>query len=134
MALYANADQLYAAFDALFTALKQAHPQAVRAVETSRLTIRLNITDLQARINMNAKRRPIDVSYGQTSGRVDLDIELSAETLHQILLGKLPLTKAIGSQQLKLRGPIFKIMPLADLFNQAQTLYPGVLQAQGLSS
>jgi len=133
MAPYANADQLYAAFEALITALKQEHPQAVRAVENSRLTIRLTITDLQAQINLNAKRRPIAVSYGPASGRADLEIRLSAETLHQILLGRLSLAKAVGSQQLQLRGPIFKIMPLADLFNQAQTLYPGILQAQGLS-
>ena len=37
------------------------------------------------------------------------------------------LTKAVGSQQIRLRGPVFKITPLADLFNQTQTLYPDIL-------
>jgi hypothetical protein len=39
-----------------------------------------------------------------------------------ILPGQLSLTQAIGSQQIRLRGPVFKITPLADLFNQAQNL------------
>jgi hypothetical protein len=75
----------------------------------------------------------LHITYGvNNSVNPDLDVKLAADTLHQILLGQLSLTKALGSKQLVPTGPVWKTMVLADLFQQAKTIYPQVLREQGL--
>jgi hypothetical protein len=76
---------------------------------------------------INAQKRPLQIEYGRAnSHKPDLDVDVTGEALHQILLGQLSLTKAVGSKQLKPKGPIWKIMALADLFYHVQKIYPDV--------
>jgi hypothetical protein len=45
----------------------------------------------------------------------------------------LSLTKAVGSKKVKPKGPVWKVMALADLFYHAQKIYPEIAAAQNLS-
>jgi putative sterol carrier protein len=66
--------------------------------------------------------------------RPTLQIELATQTLHRILLGELGLRQAFTRGQLKVRGPVHRIMVLANLFDELQKYYPQVLQEQCLAS
>jgi hypothetical protein len=133
MAIYQTADQLYTCAQQLFDRIQQDDPNAARPLLASRLVIRFAITDLQGEIVLNGRTRPLQTTFGHNGTRPDLDIECTAATLHQILLGELAIAKALGRKQLKAKGPIFKATVLADLFRQGQTLYPKILQEQGLA-
>ena len=128
MAVYTSADHLYKCFRALFARVEIENPQAAEAVLKSRLLIRFRCSTPTAEITIDARQRPLQIQYGPSSLKPDLDIALTADTLHRILLGELTLTKALGSGQLKPIGPVWKTAVLADLFYHAQRIYPQIFQ------
>ena len=131
MAVYIDADQLYAYVEALFALIAEKNPGAADSVLASRLVIRLHCTEPDAEITINGRQRPLETIYGPARLRPTLDIELAADTLHAIMLGELGLRKALASGLLEVRGPIWKAKALADLFYQGQELYRQVLEEQG---
>jgi hypothetical protein len=133
MPFYAHDDQVYASLRVLFDRIEAENPQAADALLKSRLSFRFRCSDPEVVLMIDARQRPLHITYGtNNTTKPDLDIKLSTDTLHQILLGHLSLTKALGSKQLVPTGPVWKTMVLADLFQQAKTIYPQVLQEQGL--
>jgi hypothetical protein len=131
VAVYVDAEQVYAYVEALFALIAEKEPGAADAVLASRLVIRLRCSEPDAEITINGRQRPLETTYGPTRLRPTLDIELAADTLHAIMLGELGLRKALAGGLLEVRGPIWKAKALADLFYQAQDLYRQVLQEQG---
>ncbi|MCB9420839.1 MAG: SCP2 sterol-binding domain-containing protein [Ardenticatenaceae bacterium] len=135
MPVFATDEQLYASLRILFGRIEAENPQASDALLKSRLSFRFRCSEPDAVLVIDARQRPLHITYGlNNSVKPDLDVQLSTDTLHQILLGQLSLTKALGSKQLVPTGPVWKTMVLADLFQHAKTIYPQVLQEQGLGS
>jgi hypothetical protein len=133
MTIYQTTDQLYACAQQLFERIQRDDPEAARPLQASRMAIRLKVREPNGEILINGRSRPLTTHFGSNTTRPDLDIELSGDTLHQILLGQLAIAKALGSKQLKAKGPVWKAAVLADLFRQGQTIYPDILREQGLT-
>ena len=133
MAFFKDSDQLYTCAKALFTQIEEEDPGASDAILASHLVIRLRCTQPDAEFTLNGRRRPVEITYGPAKIRPTMDIELAADTLHYILLGELSMKKAMANGQLKVRGPVWKVTALADLFYRGKEIYPGVLEEQGLT-
>jgi len=127
MPLYTNAEELYRVMDQLFSQLRQDKPGAVEAVAQSRLIIALRFTDIEASVLINGRRRPPETVFGPTPARPDLDVSLTTAVLHEILLGKLYLSKAMVTKQVSVKGATWKTLALADLFYHCQEIYPQVV-------
>ena len=132
MAFYTDSEQLYGSMRLLFALVEQDEPGAADAILASRLVIRLRCTAPEAEFTINGRRRPVQVVFGPDSARPTLDIDLAADTLHDILLGQLSLRTALGNGLLSVRGPALKAMALAELFRRGQVIYPDVLRERGL--
>jgi hypothetical protein len=130
MPYYTSADHLIQVLKNLFERMRIEAPEATREVSNARLIIRLNLDSPRAEVTINGRHNPVRVTYGSVALRPDLDISLSADTLHQILLAELPLKKALASGQMSVRGPIFKTFALEDIFRKGQVLYPEILRQQ----
>ena len=77
-------------------------PQATDSLLKAKLCIRFNVSDPEAGLVINAKERPLHIEYGRSNNhKPDLDVDITGEALHQILLGQLSLTKAVGSKKVK---------------------------------
>ena len=74
----------------------------------------------------------LNVLYGPNDVRPTIEIGLAADTLHCLLLGSIRLGKAVGSDLLDMKGPVWKTLALADIFRNAQQFYPAVLEAHHL--
>jgi hypothetical protein len=133
MPFFADTDQVYACTRALFARIEEEDPGAADAIRASYLVIRLRCTEPDADFTINGRQRPILTTFGPSRLRPTLDIELAADTLHRIMLGEQSMKKALANGQLKVQGPVWKALALADLFRQGQTLYPQVLKEQGLN-
>jgi hypothetical protein len=59
---------------------------------------------------------------------------MAGDTLHEILIGQLTLAPAVASQQIQVRGQVWKVRALGDLFEQCQSIYSHVLRSQGIST
>ncbi len=132
---YQDEAQLYSCMQDLFGQVESDLPQATESLIKAKLCIRFNVSAPEAMLLIDAKKRPLHIEYGRTNSyKPDLDVDLTGEALHQILLGQLSLTKAVGSKKVKPKGPIWKIMALADLFYHAQKIYPQIADARRLQS
>lgn len=124
MSVYQTSDDLYRLIQTLFARMAAENPQAGDSMINAALSVRIRCTEPTAVLFIDGEKRPLTVAYGNTPSKPKLDIEASTDTLHEILLGNLPLMKAIGSKRLRVKGSIFKAKALADLFHQMQKIYP----------
>jgi hypothetical protein len=132
MPFFADSDQLYAVARDLLTRVQNEIPSASDSISNSHLVIRLQTTEPVTEFTLNGRKRPVETTYGPTRLRPTLDIELTADTLHRILLDGLSLSKAVASGQVKARGPVLKLAALADLLHGGKSVYPQVLRDQEL--
>ena len=84
-------------------------------------------------IALDGRQPPLKSVFGPSTLQPELDIQMSADTLHHILLGELHLGKALSGGLLKVRGPILKTLPLSELFHQGRLYYPDVVRELGLT-
>lgn len=132
MPVYTTADQLYSSLQQLFSRIELTDPQAMTTMQKSKLHVRFQTQQPSGIVVVNARKRPLAITYGANGSKPDVDIQLSADTLHEILLGDLSITKALGRRALVASGPIWKTKALSGIFSQARQIYPQVLQDQGL--
>lgn len=128
MTVYASDKQLYGCFETLFSRIEEEDKKAAESLLKSKLSIRFRCSDPTADILIDARKKPVQILYGTAKVKPVLDIELSADTLHDILLGDIGLSKAMGSGRMKPKGPIWKSVALEPLLHDAQKLYPEVLK------
>ena len=130
---YQNEAQLYNCMQDLFGRVEADLPQATDSLIKAKLCIRFNVSEPDATLLVNAKKRPLQIEYGRANHhKPDLDVDVTGAAFHQILLGQLNLTKAVGSKKVKPKGPVWKIMALADLFYHAQKIYPQIANEHSL--
>ncbi len=132
MAFFQNSDQFYEMTRALFAQLQAQEPNAMDTIAASHLIARLRCTDPEAEITLNGRQRPVQTTFGPSAVRATLDIELPADILHRIMLGEESLKTALARGQIQVRGPVWRVRVLADLFRKAQTIYPQILAGQGV--
>ena len=132
MTPYTSEEQLYQSMRLLFEHMRRQMPNPIDQLAASRLLIRLRITQPAAEIFVNGRQSPVSIHYGSSKLRPDLDAEMSAETLHQILSDTLSLKRALADRRVKVMGPIWKTASLVEILHQGRALYPAVLRQQGL--
>ena len=131
MPVFANTEMLQTTLKLLFARVGQ-DPGAVKSVVDSKLILRMRVTAPEAEVVLNGRKAPPIITYEKTSLRPDLEIQLSADALHKILLGELRLSSALAARQLNVRGPIYKSFVFENIFHSAQAFYPSVLKEVGL--
>ena len=131
MPVFSSPELLQTTLETLFAHVGQ-DPQAAKSVVNSRLILRMRIMAPEADVVVNGRKDPPHIIYGKSSLRPDLEILLSAEALHKILLGELHLSSAVAARQLVVRGPIYKSFVFEDIFHSAQAFYPKVLEEVGV--
>jgi putative sterol carrier protein len=132
MSFFSSSQQFYVTARALFDQVQVEYPQAADDVRKAKLLIRFNCTNPDAIIMINGRKKPVSVTYGENRIRPEVDVDLTTDTLHYILLGELRLAKALKTKELKVHGPVRKVLAAAELFHQCQAIYPRILREQGL--
>ncbi len=127
MSIYQNDEQLYSTMQTLFTRMEAENPHAGDSMINAKLSVRIQCSEPTAVLFVDGRERPLQINYGNTPSKPKLDIQANTDTLHQILLGELPLMKAIGRKKLRVKGHVFKAKALADLFYQMQHIYPELI-------
>jgi len=130
MPIYQDAEILYTCVRTTFERIEANTPEALKGLLTAKLTLRFKCSQPTAEITLHGKERTFQAFYGPTKLRPDLDVELSGDTLHEILMETLFITKAIGNGRVKVKGPIWKMSSLGDLIHAGKAYYPDVLKEQ----
>ena len=132
MPIFTDANQIYSIMQALFESLRGIKPDPVDALVSTHMVIHLNLTNPDAHITINGRKRPVTIGYGPPKGRADIEIGMTADTLHLILLDEYSVKDGFSKGELKVRGPIWKALSLVDIFQSSKAYYPQILQDHGL--
>jgi putative sterol carrier protein len=109
-----------------------ATPGAADDFVKHHMVVSLYLDNPKTFIGLDGRQKPVGLSFSPDGNKPDLAIRLDADLLHGILLGKVRLRDAYFGGQIKTKGSVFKAMKLADLFREAEKLYPIVLKERGL--
>lgn len=128
MPFYPDAAVLHACLDRLLDCVQQQSPDSLSALRAARLSARFRFSAPNAVFYFDGRRTPLRAVVGVTATvRPDLEVALAGDTLHQVLLGKLTLASAVGDQLIRVRGPVWKVYPLGDIFLAGRRYYPQIL-------
>ena len=131
MPVFSSSEMLIKVLRALFDRIGE-DPQAIEEVSKTRLIYRLSFSSPRAALIINAKNNPLTIRYSETGNRANIEVQMPADMFHGILLGELKMKKAIASGKFKVKGPVWKAFVLEGIFYRGQSIYPEVLNENGI--
>ena len=132
MTVYHNDTALYTSLRSMFERIEKDTPEALQGLLAQHLSLRFKCSAPAAEIMLDGHQRPFQATYGPAAKRPDLDVALTADTLHLILMDELSMKKAMGSGLIKVRGPAWKLKVLIDLVKAGRTFYPQIARRHKL--
>jgi hypothetical protein len=130
MPVYPNSDKLYRALKTLFSRIPQENPDAAQTLQKSKLIMRMRTSSPVTEITFNGRHNPLQIIYGPSSLKSDVEMEIQSDLLHEILLSTIPLRKAYTSGRMKVRGAVWKAVVLESILRAGQDIYPKIYQEQ----
>ena len=122
---YADADQLESVYTEMFDAV--ADDDSMTTLVDSQMVINFRLNDPDADIWIDGRSRPVVTTFEPIDGvKATLTATLSADSMHELLLGSLPLGKALLFRKLKVSGSKSKAMGLEPLLHACQAVYPDI--------
>jgi putative sterol carrier protein len=121
--IYADGEQLERVYTTMFDAV--ADDDSMETLVDARMVINFQLHD--ADIWVDGRSRPVVTTFEPIDG-VDatLTAKLSADSMHELLLGTLPLGKALLFRKLKVSGSKSKALALEPLLHACQAVYPAI--------
>ena len=123
--IYDDAEQLERVYTTMFDAV--ADDDSMDTLVDAQMVINFQLHDPDADIWVDGRARPVLTTFEPIDG-VDatLTATLSADSMHDLLLGTLPLGKALLFRKLKVSGSKSKAMGLEPLLHACQAVYPDI--------
>lgn len=125
---YADADQLREVYTAMFDAV--ADDESIDDLVEQRMVINFRLHDPAADIWVDGRSRPVVTTFEPIDTDATLTASLSADSMHGLLLGTLPLAKALLFRKLKVSGSKSRAMKLESLLHACQAVYPDIAAEQ----
>lgn len=127
---YQTPDQLRDVAETLIARMTQ-DPRASADLSGSGMLITINVREPGLIIRLDGRHNPASVAFGPTNEKPNLEIGLKSETLHKIWLGQLRVRDAYFGGKISAKGNVFSALKLADIFHEAERLYPIILREKG---
>ncbi len=131
MALFKDADEVYATLGKLFSDLAEDEVLSARFSEANTI-VRYEYSDPDAAITVRLEEgQPAVVEFGETEMEPEVTMSMSADTGHRFWLGGVNVTAALGRGEMRAVGPVAKILKLVPLAKPVFPRYRAQLEAQG---
>lgn len=121
---YADAEQLRAAFSEMFDDV--ADDDGMDQLVAQQMVINFRLHDPSVDIWVDGRARPVATAFEPIGVEATLTGELSADSMHELLLGTLPLGKAVLFRKLKVSGSKSRALTLEPLLHACQAVYPEI--------
>jgi alkyl sulfatase BDS1-like metallo-beta-lactamase superfamily hydrolase len=126
MAVFKDAEALYAVMRDLFEEVARTAPKAFDELIRARLTVRFRVNNPTGEITIDGKTRPMRMTYGVFGGRPDMDLDLTGDNLDRLLRHDISATKAVTDGTIKFKGNPLKLKALLAVIKVASAIYPNV--------
>jgi putative sterol carrier protein len=121
---YRDAEQFETLFQRLFTEIEDDSADLMAPLVRSRMVVCFEIHDPDVQMWVDGRSAPVKTSFGASGQQADLTAYVSGDHFHEILLGTLPLGRALWQRKLKVDGSKLKAKKLESLLHACQAGYP----------
>ena len=122
--IYSSVDQLYSVYSTMFDEI--ADDDSIDGLVRQQMIINFQLKDPGADIWVDGRSRPVATAFEPIGAVATLTAKLSADSMHKLLLGTLPLGQAVLFRKLKVSGAKSKAMQLEPLLHACQAVYPRI--------
>ena len=139
MGTFRDSKQFYETVGELMDRAK-TNPQIGPKIAAAGIVIQFRYTDPEALTTVNAKDKPTqpgafcDVFHGPCALKPDAILAMKADIAHAFWHGKVNLLGAIAKGEIKMQGPLPKILKLLPAVEPLYKVYPALLREKGLES
>lgn len=126
--IYADADQLVDVYGAMFERVTE--DDSIDDLVEQQMVINFRLNDPAADIWVDGRSRPVVTTFESIDVDATLTADLSADSMHELLLGVLPLGRALLFRKLKVSGSKSQAMKLESLLHACQSAYPDIAAEQ----
>ncbi len=123
---YVDAAQFEALFTRMFDQIETDDPDGMDELVDQQMVIHFQLREPVAELWVDGRTKPVQTSFGTQDLDATLSADLSANSMHELLLGTLPLGRALMFRKLKVQGSKSKAMKLESLLHAMQAVYPDV--------
>ncbi|MFW2336378.1 SCP2 sterol-binding domain-containing protein [Ilumatobacter sp.] len=124
--IYADANQFQELFTVMFDEIAAVDPDGMNELIEQRMVIRFLVREPEVELWIDGRSKPVITSFGPNDLDATLTGDLTGNSMHELLLGTLPLGRALMFRKLKVRGSKSKAMKLESLLHAMQASYPGL--------
>jgi putative sterol carrier protein len=124
--IYADSDALRAVFSEMFDDV--ADDDAMDSLVAQQMVINFRLSDPSADIWVDGRARPVVTTFEPIGVDATLTATLSADSMHELLLGTLPLGRALMFRKLKVSGSKSRALKLESLLHACQAVYPRIAE------
>jgi putative sterol carrier protein len=124
--IYVNVDQLYEVYSTMFAEI--ADDDSIDGLVRQQMVINFRLKDPGADIWVDGRSRPVATAFEPIGASASLTAKLSADSMHRLLLGTLPLGQAVLFRKLKVSGAKSKALQLEPLLHACQAVYPRIAE------
>jgi putative sterol carrier protein len=121
---YADASELRDVYSTMFDEV--ADDDSLDSLVEQQMVINFRLHDPDADIWVDGRGRPVATTFEPIDAPATLTATLSADSMHELLLGTLPLGQALLFRKLKVSGSKSKAMKLESLLHACQAVYPDI--------
>jgi len=122
--IYPDAVLLREVYTTMFASI--ADDDSLDELVALRMVINFRLKDPEADIWVDGRSRPVGTTFAPIGAAATLTARLSADSMHNLLLGTLPLGKAVLLRKLRVSGSKSKAMQLEPLLHACQAVYPSI--------
>ena len=124
---FTGTDELRAVFSEMFDEV--ADDDAMDDLVEQQMVINFRLHDPDADIWVDGRTRPVVTTFEPIDVDATLTATLSADAMHELLLGTLPLGRALMFRKLKVSGSKSRALKLESLLHACQAVYPSIADA-----
>lgn len=121
---FAGTDQLRTVFSEMFDQV--ADDDSMDDLVEQQMVINFRLDDPDADIWVDGRSRPVVTTFEPIDVDATLTATLSADSMHELLLGTLPLGRALMFRKLKVSGSKSRALKLESLLHACQAVYPAI--------
>lgn len=126
--VYPDVETLREVYSSMFATV--ADDDSMDALVERQMVIDFRLSDPTADIWVDGRSRPVVTTFEPIDVDATLTATLSADSMHELLLGTLPLGRAMLFRKLKVSGSKSKAMALEPLLHACQAVYPAIAEAR----
>lgn len=125
--IYASADDFEALFTQMFDRIESDDPDAMDALVEQEMVVRFRLRSPDVELWVDGRSKPVQASFGAQDLDASFTASMSTNDMHDLLLGKLGLAKALLFRKVKVQGSQSKAIKLEDLLHAMQAVYPAMV-------